>query len=72
MSTFRDRSNESSNYKIHISGDKYSFWLKSLTEYVHTSKLVSLFVERFRKNATPSPPKPPEKSFFSCTIEEVL
>ncbi|CAG8457826.1 3616_t:CDS:2 [Diversispora eburnea] len=47
---------ESLNYKIHIGRDKYSFWLKCLTEYINTGKLVSLFVERFSKSATSSPP----------------
>ncbi|CAG8540723.1 11778_t:CDS:2 [Diversispora eburnea] len=54
---------ESLNYKIHIDGEKYSFWLNCLTEYVKTGKLVSLFFERFNKNSTPSPPPPPGFGF---------
>ncbi|CAG8518700.1 7449_t:CDS:2 [Diversispora eburnea] len=50
---------ESLNYKIHIGVDKYSFWIKCLTEYAKTGRLVSLFVERISKNTTPSPPPPP-------------
>ncbi|CAG8474921.1 990_t:CDS:2 [Diversispora eburnea] len=54
---------ESLNYKIHISEVKYSFWIKCLTEYAKTGKLVSLFVERFSKDTTPSPPPPPGFGF---------
>ncbi|CAG8493677.1 5823_t:CDS:1 [Diversispora eburnea] len=54
---------ESLNYKIHIGGDKYNFWLKCLREYAKTGKLISLFVERFNKNSTRSPPPPPGFGF---------
>ncbi|CAG8493699.1 5824_t:CDS:2 [Diversispora eburnea] len=54
---------ESLNYKIHIGGDKYTFWLKCLTEYARTGKLISLFVERVNKNSSRSPPPPPGFGF---------
>ncbi|RHZ85725.1 hypothetical protein Glove_61g15 [Diversispora epigaea] len=51
---------KSLNFKIHITGEKYSFWLNCLKNYYLTGKLEYLFAIKIRKTAAfvPSLPEP--------------
>ncbi|RHZ89242.1 hypothetical protein Glove_17g51 [Diversispora epigaea] len=60
---------KSLNFKMHITGEKYSFWLNCLKNYHLTGKLEHLFAIKIKKTAAFVPSLPEPGFFHEQTID---